>query len=456
MNSRRNFLKMSAAATSAPLLSGLAKAQSTPGAAVAGKAPPSDPDSWQLDPTLGAPVIPADWWSVWPYSKWTFSHVSESTRTATVWRGPGPVLPLPQRLRNMAGLEIAFGGGRRATLREFLEKDYTDGFLILHRGEIVFETYMNGMEPHFKHIGRSVTKCVTGTMVGILVGKGLIDPESLVTRYLPEVQATAYRGATVQQLLDMTAGATVRGENELYVPHTDMYNYLIASGYIGSEGHPEAPADVWQAILRITEQNAPHGARYEYHDAHIDLLGFIMQRVSGKFLPELFSSELWGPMGAEEDACQMVDKSRFALSSGGFQATLRDWARFALLHLRRGKLNGRQIVPSKWIDDTRAANDHLFQLQLHTEDPDSVTRAYHNGCRIYDRKRRDYGHTGSYGQFLYMDPQSDFAAVKLSHWPDAAEVQLLQRPDRQVTKPLFGSYRDTFAAIRAIRDELAK
>ena len=173
MNSRRNFLKMSAAATSAPLLSGLAKAQSTPAAAVAGKSPPFDPDTWQLDPTPGAPMIPADWWSVWPYSKWTFSHVSESARTATVWRGPGPALRLPQRLRDIAGLEIAFGGGRRATLREFLEKDYTDGFLILHRGEIVFETYMNGMEPHFKHIGRSIRSPSRRRWSGSLLARGL-------------------------------------------------------------------------------------------------------------------------------------------------------------------------------------------------------------------------------------------------------------------------------------------
>lgn len=422
---------------------------------VAGKPLQSGIESWQVDPELGAHMIPPDEWSFWPYSRWTFSHVSEYTRTARVWRGTGPILPLPRRLRDIGGIECAFSDGQRVTVAEFLEKDYTDGFLVLHRGEIVFESYMNGMEPHFKHIGRSVSKCVTGTMVGILVHRGLIDPKSLITEYLPELQATAYRGATVQHLLDQTAGATMgNGDKEFYVPHTQYYNFCIASGYFGPpEAHPSAPANTWASILGITEQEAPHGARYKYFDPNIDVLGFIMQRVSGVFLPELFSSELWGPMGAQEDACQIVDPARHAMTSGGFQATLRDWARFSLLQLRRGKLNGKQIVPSEWIDDTRAADDRLFKL--HEEQPFPLNGAYHNGFRIYDQKRRDYGHTGYGGQFLYIDPQTDFAAVKLSHWPDDAEVQLLRRPDCRVTTPPFGDRLYTLEAIRAIRDKLA-
>ncbi|AZO50313.1 MAG: serine hydrolase [Mesorhizobium sp.] len=425
---------------------------------VAGKSSQPDPESWQIDPMLGAPMIPPDEWSFWPYSSWTFSHVSEYTRTARVWRGPGPVLLLPQRLRDIGDIEIASRDGRRATIREYLERDYTDGFLVLHRGEIVFETYMNGMEPHLKHIARSGSKSITGTVFGILVHRGLVDPENLVTRYLPELKATAYRGATVQHLLDMTAGATLKGP--WYVPDTDYFNYIVASGYFGPpEAHPEAPADVWQAILRITEQEAPHGARFAYFDPNIDVLGLIMQRVTGKFLPELYSSELWGPMGAEEDACQIVDKSRFSMSSGGFQATLRDFARFALLHLRRGRLNGTQIVPSEWIEATRRPKPVLFEsfgndassyVDARSEFPNG---AYHNTFWIEDQERGAYVAWGYGGQLIYIDPEADFAAVKLSHQPGQLPVKRAQWPNQvyQAPKPLPF---DSFAAFRAIRDEL--
>ncbi|PBB77797.1 6-aminohexanoate hydrolase [Mesorhizobium sp. WSM3879] len=418
----------------------------------------SGPQSWQLDPTLGAPMIPPDEWSFWPYSRWTFSRVSEYTRTAMVWRGPGPVLPLPRRFNDIGDIEIASREGQRATIREYLEEDYTGGFLVLHRGEIVFETYMNGMEPHSKHIARSGSKSVTGTMIGILVHRGLIDTEGLVTQYLPELQATAFRGATVQHLLDMTTGATMKGP--WHEPHTEYYNFCVAGGYFGpSEAHPDAPGDVWQAILRITDQEAPHGARFAYFDPNIDVLGLIMQRVTGKFLPELFSSELWGPMGAEEDAFQIVDASRFAMSSGGFQATLRDFARFALLHLRRGRLNGRQIVPSEWIEATRRPNPLLFKR--FENDASSYVDAksklpsgtYHNTFWIEDQERGAYIAWGYGGQVIYIDPEADFAAVKLSHQPGQLPVKRAQWPDLvdQGPRPLKF---DSFAAIRAIRDEL--
>lgn len=63
----------------------------------ASKSSQSNPELSQPDATLGAPMIPPDEWSFWPYSRWIYSYVSESTRTARVWRGPGPVLPLPSR-----------------------------------------------------------------------------------------------------------------------------------------------------------------------------------------------------------------------------------------------------------------------------------------------------------------------------------------------------------------------
>ncbi|RWD74480.1 MAG: class C beta-lactamase-related serine hydrolase [Mesorhizobium sp.] len=418
----------------------------------------TNPELWRPDATLGAPMIPPDEWSFWPYSKWTYSHVSESTRTARVWRGPGPVLPLPSRIRGDIGdIEVESSDGQRATIREYLERDYTDGFLVLHQGEIVFETYMNGMEPHSQHIARSGSKSITGTVFGILVHRGLIDPESLVTRYLPELQATAYRGATVQHLLDMTAGATLKGL--WYVPNNDYFNYVVATGYFGPpEGHPDAPADIWQAILRITEQEAPHGARFKYFDPNIDVLGLIMQRVSGKFLPELYSSELWSPIGAEEDAYQIVDKSRFSMSSGGFQATLRDFARFALLHLRGGRLNGRQIVPSEWIEAIRRPKPLLFDLfapngSYADASSDLPNGAYHNTFWIEDQERGAYIAWGYGGQVIYIDPRADFAAVKLSHQPGQSPVKRAQWPDQVYQTPKALPF-DAFGAIRAIRDAL--
>lgn len=440
MISRRSMLKIGAVAAASPLIPISAQAKS-----MSPQVNGASPD-WLPDPMRpGAPMIPRTGWDVSPYNRWTFQHVREWTGTASIWRGPGPVLPLPHRLTDIEGIKFE-ANGRRYTIREFLDRSYTDGFLVLHRGEVVAEKYMNGMEPHTQHLAMSVTKSFTGTLVGILVGKGLIDPNKLVTHYLPELEATAYRGAKVQHLLDMAAGVKVAGPyNE---PNTPAHQFQLAAGWWPDEyaKYPDYPKNTWQAVLRLTEQEAPHGARYKYRSPENNVLGFIAQRVTGKRIPELFSSELWAPMGAEEDAYITIDQGGFACTDGGLNATLRDYARFALLQLRGGKLNGKQIIPAEWIEETRTGN---------------APGNYHNCFRIYDRERRDYGHTGHGGQIIYMDPQTDFAVVKLSYHPDewqlkeasskaesarAAEGELARTAEAQAI---------THPAIRAIRDALA-
>ncbi|MBB6414152.1 serine hydrolase domain-containing protein [Mesorhizobium sangaii] len=459
MTDNRDILKMSIAAAPVPFLPGPGKAQSTVSHMDASH-------DWLPDPMRpDAPMIPRTGWDLSPYNRWTFQHVREWTPTASIWRGSGPVQPLPQRPTDIDGITFEVEG-RRHTIREFLNHSYTDGFLVLHRGEVVAEKYMNGLEPHTPHLAMSVTKCITGTLFGILVGKGLIDPDRLVTQYLPELEATAYRGAKVQHVLDMTAGVKVAGPYT--EPYTPGHMFQLAAGWWPLEyaKYPDYPKNTWQAVLRLTEQEAPHGSRFSYRSPENNVLGFIMQRVTGKMIPELFSSELWAPMGAEEDAYITVDRGGFPCTDGGFNATLRDYARFALLHLRGGKLNGKQIVPSEWIEETRTADDHLFQI--HGEEPG----AYHNCFTIHDPKRRDYSHGGHGGQLIYMDPEADFAVVKLScqphqywqitSWSVRADTKFKQAAEAALSSAAKAELAHTVEAqkmtrpaICAIRDALA-
>ncbi|MGO4842795.1 6-aminohexanoate hydrolase, partial [Rhizobiaceae sp. 2RAB30] len=92
--------------------------------------------------------------------------------------------------------------------------------------------------------------------------------------------------------------------------------------------------------------------------------------------------------GAEEDAYFTVDPAGYGLADGGFNATLRDYARFALLHLDNGWINGRQVVPASWLAETRSgARPDLFGGVYH----DILPRgAYHNQFWIEDGSRRAY------------------------------------------------------------------
>ncbi|MER8370973.1 serine hydrolase [Mesorhizobium sp. M1378] len=399
---------------------------------------------WQPDPMKpGRPIIPRMEWDFAPYNRWTFQRVREFVPSASIWRGQGPVLQLPERITDIDGIEFEVAG-RHSIIREFLDGSFTDGFLILHHGQVVAERYMNGLKPHCQHHAMSVSKSITATVCGILVHKGVIDTESPVTRYLPELEATAYRGATVQHVLDMTTGVTVTG------PYTQLgtHAYMMqrAAGLKPQETADD-PRTMWQLILRLTEQQRPHGALFDYRSTETNVLGFIMQRASGKLLAELISTELWAPMGAEEDAYITVDHGGFAVASGCFNATLRDYARFALLLLRGGALNGKQIIPSEWIEETRSGNRDLSlgeprSFSSSTSSAPTILPAggYHNQFWIEDPDRSAYSCRGAFGQFIYIDPKADFAAVKLSAWPEAVNS------DRTI---------ETLAAIHAIRDACA-
>jgi len=378
----------------------------------------------------GAPIIPRHEWDCPPHHRWTFQHIREMTATAQIWRGPGPVLPLPARPMDIEGIEFELGG-RRRTVRDFLDNSFTDGFLVLSRGAVVGEIYMNGMKPHGQHLAMSVTKSIVATVAGILIHHGLIDVSAPVTRYLPELEVTAYRGATVQHVLDMTTG--VLFDESYTTPGSHMQKLDNACGWKPMR-RLDWPQTMWELILSLTEQERPHGELFRYRSIETDVLGLVMERVTGQPLAELIGTELWAPMGAEEDAYVTVDHAGYALADGGFNATLRDYARFALLHLRGGKANGRQIVPAEWIEATRGGNHDIYQGVYREVLPRG---AYHNQFWIEDPDRRAYMCRGIFGQYIYIDPQTDFAAVKLSTWPEFVSAE------RSI---------EALAAIRAIRD----
>jgi CubicO group peptidase (beta-lactamase class C family) len=339
---------------------------------------------------------------------------------------------LPVRERNLDG--IAFEAeGRRQTIAEFIETNDTDGFIVLHQGMIITELYRNGMTRRTAHLSQSVAKSIVGTVAGILIGREQLDPLSPVTRYLPELDATAYRGASVQQVLDMTSG--VAWDETYTAADSHMAQMDAACGW-KDRANPAWPRCMWDLIATLRTRECPHGASFRYRSIETDVLGFILQRASGGPLAELVSQTLWSPMGAEEDAYFTIDPAGFVCACGGFNATLRDYARFAQVLVGEGEIGGRRIVPRKWIAETRQANHVLFGASYREVLPRG---AYHNQFWIEDPERRALIARGVFGQLIYIDPESQFAAVKLSSWPDFLNAQRTKT---------------ALAAVRSIRDAL--
>ena len=78
-----------------------------------------------------------------PKLRWTFCHLREIQATRRVARGRGPISPLPESLDPaIDGLTFTpIGGDQTMTWQESLNANYTDGILVLHRGQNEYEYY---------------------------------------------------------------------------------------------------------------------------------------------------------------------------------------------------------------------------------------------------------------------------------------------------------------------------
>jgi CubicO group peptidase (beta-lactamase class C family) len=128
------------------------------------------------------------------------------------------------------------------TWKASLDANYTDGMLILHRGEIVYEYYSGCLDREGRHGAMSVTKSFVGTVAEILIAEGDLDDSKLVSDYVPELQSSAFGNATVRQVMDMTTGLDY---NENYAdPESDIWQYAA-----GRRPHTQARILCWPAEL---------------------------------------------------------------------------------------------------------------------------------------------------------------------------------------------------------------
>ena len=94
--------------------------------------------------------------------------------------------------------------GEELNLEQGLLHFKTDGLIVLHKGDLLYENYWNGNRPDSQHIAFSVTKSFVSALVGIAHNEGLIDSiEDPITKYLPDFNGTGYEGVRIKDILQM-------------------------------------------------------------------------------------------------------------------------------------------------------------------------------------------------------------------------------------------------------------
>ena len=362
-------------------------------------------------------------WRAAPFNRWGFQHVRELIPTADIPNDPRRVRDLPVQMRSIE-LRVEPDTGEPLTLERFLAETDTDGLVILHRGRVVAEHYANGMTAETPHILMSVSK----SMMGLVFGSLGIDAERPVTDFVPEVTATAYAGASVRNLLDMRAG--VKFDEDYLATTGPIVEYRKASGW-NALGPGETAGDLHSFYTALAERDGPHGGRFHYISTNSDLLGWVIERGTGRRYADLASEHLWKPIGAERNAYITVDRLGAPRCAGGMCVTVRDLARVGQWMIEH---------PSRWIEDIEKNGDRTAW------DKGSFV-PYFPGLPIHYRSQWYVLHgaaplvfgVGIHGQNLFIDRKNELVIAKVSSQAmplDAPRIALTMRAVSQLRKHL--------------------
>lgn len=347
-----------------------------------------------------------------PNGRWAYHHLRELGPTANIWRGARTASPLQENLRPLETVAFAGDKDQQITIADWQKTTYTDALLVLHKGKIAYEKYHVGMKAEQPHVLWSMTKSFTGLLATMLIKEGKLDPNAKIAQYLPELASSAWGDATLQQTLDMTTG--LRYDEVFTDPKSGVFRYLMAAGLIvppaGYPG-PRALPD----YLKTVEKEGEHGAGFQYKSVDTEVIGWVLQRVTGQSFADLVSERIWRSLGAEQDAFVWVDPAGTQVASIGISATLRDLGRFGEMLRNDGKSGEQQVVAKAVIDEIRKGADvEKFKAS------GQVVRAgysYHNQWWIAHDAAGSFETKGLNGQHIHINPKAELVIVKLSSHP---------------------------------------
>ena len=211
----------------------------------------------------------------------------------------------------------------------------TRAVIVLNNGRIMAERYA----PHFNRdtplIGWSMTKSVTNSLIGMLVGDGLLSLDEPAP--VPEWQTEndQRRAITLRQLLQMSSGLDFE---EVYKPGSEATNMLFV----------EYSAAAYAAAAPLKHEP---GAHWYYSSGTTNILARIFRDSAGGTLSasqSFIDKRLYEPLGITSMVLE-PDSSGSPVGSSFSYATARDWARLGQFWLQDGQWNGQRLLPKGWL-----------------------------------------------------------------------------------------------------------
>ena len=318
--------------------------------------------------------------------------------------------PLKRNIKTLP--ETFFFEGEEKNLQEYLDYFWSDGMIVLHKNEMVYENYWLGNNENKRHISWSVAKSFISALVGIAYEEGLIDSlDDPVTKYLDDFKETGYDGVTIKDILQMSSGVLFNEDYADYDSDINRFGRAVATG-----------TSMRDFSKTLTREREP-GTYMHYVSINTQVLGFLLQEVTNKSISQYLYNKIWNPLGMEDSAYFILDDVKDEFALGGLNATLRDYAKFGLLYLQNGRWNDNQIISKQWIEDSHSTDGiHLVPGERETS---SNPWGYGYQWWVPGFPDTDYTASGVYNQYIYIDPLSEIVIAKTSsNFKYTSELQM--------------------------------
>ena len=299
----------------------------------------------------------------------------------------------------------------------FFSLEWTHGLVVLRHGRIVAECYRELCSPADRHQLFSLSKSFTSSAVGIALGEGLIPSlDAPLVSFFPELVSPRVsdrmRRVTLRHLLSMGMGRASCGlwgdryaalhERFAASPAAADMRAVAERFAFGDEFFEDGGAHAVRWLLEDDLRDEP-GSCFTYNTGATFLLSAVLQKVSGRRLPDYLGRRLFHPLGISRDVTwEDLPGTGITLGGAGLDLTVREIAAAGQLWLRGGVLpDGRRLIPADYL--ARAVSK-----QIDNDGPGrSPDWCQGYGYQFWRCRHGAFRGDGASGQLAVMLPEQD-------------------------------------------------
>ena len=328
--------------------------------------------------------------------------------------GDASAPPPPLTKAALAAVAEKPGAPREALARQIdelfadPELGETYALLAMQGGRIVAERYAPGYTRDTRFIGWSMTKTITGVMIGMLISDGRMQLDASAPIPLWQRPGDPRGEITVRQLLQMRSG--LRHSESAEPPYTsDEVRMLFLDG-----------RDDMAAYAEAQPLEAEPGRKFEYSSATSVILADAAAHalsasrepaVRRKVVNDYLHTRLFEPLGMRSAVAEFDSAGTF-IGSSMVHASARDWGKFGEFMRNMGSVRGAQVVPRGWIEFMTAPSPRNpgYGAQLWLNRPRSDGKE----TLLAGRGPASlFAATGHLGQYVIVSPAQKLTLVRL-------------------------------------------